>query len=67
MNSVKDDENSLLVTIVLLRASLNDQKTRSNQLRKCELMGSTDWMWGGGRGRGNGLGVSWRMEMLEPT
>ena len=48
MNSVKDDENSLLVTIVLLRASLNDQKTRSNQLRKCELMGSTDWMWGGG-------------------
>ena len=55
MNSVKDDENSLLVTIVLLRASLNDQKTRSNQLRKCELMGSTDWMWGG---RGNGLGVS---------
>ena len=39
MNSVKDDENSLLVTIVLLRASLNDQKTRSNQLRKCELMG----------------------------
>ena len=65
MNSVKDDENSLLVTIVLLRASLNDQKTRSNQLRKCELMGSTDWMWGGGRG--NELGVSWRMEMLEPT
>ena len=64
MNSVKDDENSLLVTIVLLRASLNDQKTRSNQLRKCELMWQYRLDVGG---RGNGLGVSWRMEMLEPT
>ena len=64
INSVKDDENSLLVTIVLLRASLNDQNTRSNQLRKCELMGQYRLDVGG---RGNGLGVSWRMEMLEPT